>query len=632
MKIKFLLFFFCYSLFLNAQKIDFNKSALTITKGLTENANTVTRFSNTNVKIVSEKEMEVTYHFFITVLNELGGKSPFFIESYDKHSTISKVKIKVYNILGEVIKKVKGKEISDIASNEDSLFSDNRLKYYEYVTNKYPYSIEVSYKVKTSNTAFIPRWHVYDSYYNAIENNTFTIHYPSDLILNYKESNFKGYPIQKQVEDNAISYKVANIKAIKYESLAPIYANIAPTVSFALNKFSLAGVKGEATSWKNYGKWMYDKILNGRNQLSENTKKEIKKLVQHKENPIERAKLVYDYMQNKTRYISVQVGIGGWKPMKATDVDKLGYGDCKALVNYTQALLSEANVKSEYTIVYSGEKKNIKKDLVSTQGNHIILMLPTKKDTIWLECTSQKLPFGQTGDTDDRDVLVIYPEGGKLVHTNTYTEDKNLQKIKGKYTINKKGDIDAAIEINSTGKQYNNRYGLDFEKKEDQITYYKKMFSGILDVQISDVTLINDKKKVVFTEKISLKANNYAELLGEEIMLKLNAFNMYSNLPKREISRKFPLVIKQGFTDKDEIEISLPENYTIDKLPEKIEIENQFGKYQATLRKIKDNKLIYNRLLVLKQAKYPNTAYNKYRKFIKEIIKNDNLKIIIKRR
>jgi heterodisulfide reductase subunit A-like polyferredoxin len=30
----------------------------------------------------------------------------------------------------------------------------------------------------------------------------------------------------------------------------------------------------------------------------------------------------------KSRYVSIQVGIG-WKPMDASDVDRLGYGDCK---------------------------------------------------------------------------------------------------------------------------------------------------------------------------------------------------------------------------------------------------------------------------------------------------------------
>jgi transglutaminase-like putative cysteine protease len=44
-----------------------------------------------------------------------------------------------------------------------------------------------------------------------------------------------------------------------------------------------------------------------------------------------KAKKIYQYLQNKTRYISVQIGIGGFQPVTAADVDRLGYGDCKGI-------------------------------------------------------------------------------------------------------------------------------------------------------------------------------------------------------------------------------------------------------------------------------------------------------------
>jgi len=87
------------------------------------------------------------------------------------------------------------------------------------------------------------------------------------------------------------------------------------------------------------GNWQKENLLKGRRDLSETTIQEVTTLVSKASTNKEKAKLIYQYVQNKTRYISIQLGIGGWKPILASEVDRLGYGDCKALTNYTKALL-----------------------------------------------------------------------------------------------------------------------------------------------------------------------------------------------------------------------------------------------------------------------------------------------------
>ena len=69
---------------------------------------------------------------------------------------------------------------------------------------------------------------------------------------------------------------------------------------------------------------MHDKLLRGRDALDVATKQKIQNLVNGVADPVEKAKIVYRFMQEKTRYISVQVGIGGWEPILATEVDKVG--------------------------------------------------------------------------------------------------------------------------------------------------------------------------------------------------------------------------------------------------------------------------------------------------------------------
>jgi len=161
-------------------------------------------------------------------------------------------------------------------------------------------------------------------------------------------------------------------------------------------------------------------------------------------------------MQGRTRYVSIQVGIGGWQPFDAATVHRLSYGDCKALANYMKTMLESVGVKSNYCLVNAGgTAPQMIQDFPSEQFNHAFLCVPLKKDTIWLECTSQRAPCGFLGDfTDDRDVLLIDKERSKVVHTKVYNieENKNIQSAHLK--IDESGQGTAEIHNSYIGLKY----------------------------------------------------------------------------------------------------------------------------------------------------------------------------------
>lgn len=87
---------------------------------------------------------------------------------------------------------------------------------------------------------------------------------------------------------------------------------------------------GSASNWEELGRWFYHDLYKNQVQLPEKTKEQMKQLTKNATTDKEKARLIYQYMQDKTRYISVQLGIGGFMPTKAEEVDRVGYGDCKA--------------------------------------------------------------------------------------------------------------------------------------------------------------------------------------------------------------------------------------------------------------------------------------------------------------
>ena len=135
---------------------------------------------------------------------------------------------------------------------------------------------------------------------------------------------------------------------------------------------------------------------------------------------------------------------------------------------------------------------------------------------------------------------------------------------------------------------------------------------------------------MIFNEKVSINATNYATKSGERILFVVNAFNKNSYVPDRYRNRKLPLEIQRGYLDKDEYEINLPIEYTLEALPTEKTIDNEFGSYNVKYEYNEAEKTIkYNRRLLIKEGNYPKEKYNAYRNFRKEISSADNAKVVL---
>jgi len=607
-------------------------SIISIPDSLKQSANAVVRLDQTDIIIESQRSMTISEKRVVTVFNENGMKAMGAVEFYDMKTSIKNIGAIVYDGFGNEIKKMRRKDFRDqSAVDGGTLFSDTRLIYLDYTPTQYPFTIIYECETATSNTAFIPQWFPLKNYLVGVEKSILNVTYPEQLGFKKKEMNFSGFSIVKKSDsDTQLSYQVINIPPQKEEYYSQEFYEIFPVLMMGLEFFHLEGVDGNAKNWKEFGQWYSDKILAGTLDLSEETKTKILALVGNEKDPIQKAKIIYDYVQQKSRYVSIQVGIGGWKPMFAKDVDRLGYGDCKALSNYTRALLEAVGVPSYVTILYGGyEKKSIHTDFVSMQGNHMILSIPNGNDYVFLECTSQDDPFGyQANFTDDRNVVIMKPEGAEISRTKNYQDKDNSQISAGNYTISGNGDFSGNINIISQGSKYR-KSSLQSKLPTEKEAYYKAYWSNINSLKINKIAFVNDKEKVAFTENLELSAMNYGTITGNKMMVPVNAFNQSTANIKRIRNRKTPFEIERGFYDSDEIKIVLPAEFTIETLPKGVALTSKFGEYITELIKKDDGNLAYKRYLLIRKGKYSSSEYEEYRLFMEQISRNDNAKMIL---
>lgn len=602
---------------------------------LLKDANAVVRSDQTMIEVKSVDLMILKRKKIVTILNKYADYFSNGFENYDPTTKIKNQNMVIFDDKGNEIKKYKAGDFNDRSAVDGiSLMQDGRIRYVNHTPTQYPYTIIYECEKEYLSTGFIPNWRPFPYYNVSVEESSYNLLFPENNQVRFKKENFEGHQIVFNNENKSLSGTLTNAIAYIAEYSSRDFENLTPRLKVVLEKFSLEGVKGAAVDWKSFGRWQYDHLVHGRDELPEEVIQEVSALVADAKSNVDKARLIYEYVQNKTRYISIQLGIGGWMPFTASQVHEVGYGDCKALTNYTKALLTSQNIKSYYTVLYGDTTiKSIDSTFASMQGNHVILNIPTEDQDIWLECTSQTAPFNFiAGFTDDRDALVITPDGGIIKHTKQYSIDENVKKTKADVYVFADMSIKANVTLSSQGYFYAERYGIEALSLRKKEIFYKKYWGNLSDLKFEAIALSNDKEEIVFSEKVKLSASKYLMKAGSRLLMVPNLFNRSKlNLPNYE-DRNSTLEISRGYSEIDEYIVHIPEGFTVKSIPEKKLISTEFGRYTHALEKIDTTSFKFSRKFILYKGSYTSEKYKDYRDFRVSINTMDKSKIVLQKK
>ncbi len=588
-----------------------------------------------DVKIFTiHSDSRATLHALIvvTIFNSKASDFAEHSEWYSKLRKITKFEGKVYNENGEVIKKLKANEIIDNSAFDGSaLHSDLRIKYADLSQAVYPYTIEFEYDIDYKFLYHIDGSEVISEEKVSVQKLTYQIIYPKSLEPRYKTYNINQKPIHESIGDNveSVRWVLQNLQPIKFEPLSNS-DDVLPQIVTAPGKFEYDGYPGSMKTWEDYGKWQLS-LNEGRDVISEATKNKIRELTKNIDTTEGKVKAIYEYLQNKTRYVNISLGIGGLQPFEALVVDEMGYGDCKGLSNYMVAMLKEIGVRGYYTKIMAGEyAPEIDVDFPSHQTNHIVVAVPNGPDTLWLECTSQTNPFDFQGTfTGDRKALMVTETGGKIVNTHRYTADQNVQSRTADVFVESTGDAKAKIKTTYSGLQYENG-DLMFilNKQHDDQKEWVQDNTDIPAFDIVNFSMTNKKDKVPSAiVNINLVLKRFATVSGKRIFLTPNLMNRSTYIPEKLESRKTNIVLRTPYTDFDTIRYHLPEGIYPEFLPEPAKIKSRFGEYETTFT-VDAGSLLYIRKIRMNKGEYPAESYKELTDFYKNINKADNMKMV----
>jgi hypothetical protein len=599
---------------------------------LLKNANAVVRSDETRFELTDVDRARMTRRYAITILNERADDEAQFAGDYDKLHSIESVEGTLYDAAGKKVKSLKKADLGDYSgSGGENLIVDGRIKTHNFYCKLYPYTVEYTVETKFYYTMFFPRWVPMKGEHIAVQDSRMIFVGPSNYKVRYKAFNYPHEPaVQTEKSTTSYTWTLNNHPAIEDEYASPTWYEMTPVVFLGPDQFAVEGYKGNMETWQDFGKFVYA-LKQGRDVLPDAIRQKVHELTDNLSDPHEKVRKLYEFMQANTHYISIQLGIGGWQPFDAKYVAEKKYGDCKALSNYMYALLKEAGIASCYTLVkVEAAGHFILADFPSSQFNHVILCVPLKTDTVWLECTSQSLPAGYLGGfTSDRYVLLVDENGGKLVRTPKYKMSDNLQARKTVASVDAEGNLSALVTTRYQAEQMDDLQGLVANLSKEKLM---KVLKSELDLPTYDVRKFDyqETKSAMpnILESLDLVAPNYAQVSGKRLFLDPNIMTRSQRRLNTDTARKFDIVLYYEYKDVDTSEISLPPGYQPESIPADVDIQSPFGHYSSKV-KVQQDKVVYSRSMERNSGRWPAKDYAEMTKFYEQIFKADHSRVVL---
>ncbi len=563
-------------------------------------------------KLIEENEI------LVQINDRMGEKYNKFEISYSPRNKLKSLDAQIEDLYGKVIRKLKKSEIENSSAvSSGTLYQDEFVSKFSLKHNRYPYRIRISYKTEYSEFLDIAYWSPVKSYDVPIRNAELVVKVPDSYSIHYKQKNTDDPEITEEEGMKVYTWKASYLKTIEEELYSPPMSNFMPEVIVVPEEF-VYGIPGSFADWESFGLWSY-KLMNGLDELPYEEKRKVRSLLKDLKTDREKAKALYHYMQDNTRYINVSIDIGGLKPYPAEYVSYNKYGDCKALTNYMKSLLKEAGIESYYSKIFADEQiPPFDSDFPMQFSNHAILNVPLDKDTLWLECTSSTTPFGYLSPSiQNRYALKVDSNASMLVKTPAMEDTEILTKRYIGFDFKIDGNAMAEFNIVARGDLFEalqsfNSYASEHYKNQ----IIKKMFN-FSSYEMINWTIDQIHRDSSFVDlNASLLLHDHAKIYNKDIIVKV----LPANIPDFEHTskRSLPVQIDYPIAQRDELVYHWPESWEPEVIPEVKSLKTKYGEYTFDMEIGKDA-IIVKRYFKLNPGFYQMDEYKQFYEFIESV-------------
>jgi hypothetical protein len=409
-----------------------------------------------------------------------------------------------------------------------------------------------------------------------------------------------------------------------------------------------AAVEGKDNQWRNIGQWV-TKLQEGRPAPSPEITAKTQELIAGAPDFYGKLSRITEYIQKNIRYFIVMRGIGGLQSNHAADIFHNQYGDCKDKTTILISMLQVAGIHAFYMPV-DDRRGVVDPDSPSLVGNHMItaIEVPAEvkderlKALVKAPDGKRYLIFDPTNERTAVGNLPSYLQGGygilaagassQIVALPVLAPEANGTEQTGRFELAADGTLSGAVDTSHAGPE-----GAEFrlflkrsdekQRREAWENYIARDLPGVVLDAFQFVQPASLDQPLEFHYKVT--AHQYAHHAGPLLLVRGRVVGDVAPTFD-EKPRTLPIDLNATGRWRDSFDIKLPEGYTVDDMPDPINVDMDFASYHSKVT-AKPGVLHYEREYVVRKVEIPASRAGDFRKLVGMILFDEKGTAVLKK-
>ncbi len=487
-------------------------------------------------------------------------------------------------------RKLKMKETKTVKSTTAGIFYDDvHETVVTYAGLEKGAKTVLTYELEHRDPHFLPAFQFHTGL--PVVHSEFKVTVPKDVELGWQIQGSNDAAIKPTIEESrgklVYTWTARDLPRVKIYSNAPNPSYYLPHLLVYVKSYKVPGQKEPAKIFGSVDELykFYSSFVRNLNQApSPELSDLVKKITAGLTSEKEKAKAIYQWVQQNIKYVAFEDGMGGFIPRQAPLVYQRRYGDCKDMSSLLVAMYREAGIEAYYTWIGTRHKPyRYEKTPLPIADNHMICTIRIGDEWIFTDGTDALIPFGfPPSAIQGKEALVGLDRNNyKIIDVPVMDAAKNLFYDSTKLSISGRG-LTGSAYLKWTGYgawslQDAMRYKNEKEKADAMKSLFARGSNKFTQTDFDFAVTDDDAKEL--TASAGFKLDDYAQRAGKEVYLNMNLQRTFEDFIIEDAERTVP--IETNFRKKitEVVVLEIPSGYKVNYLPPaaKHNVENLWG-------------------------------------------------------